>query len=313
MTRRVWITEYVGLSTRLEALAMAFLIRQRWGHEICLDWHELDAITVEGTRRRRRGLLARIDSVKLRGYEPDAFERAGRHRNIVLRTHEGPREALEPLYLPTARRIRLRADLADAIRAAFAPHAGRPVVGVHVRRGDFPLVSTERFDVNATAWPAVPDWWYAHVMGAIRAAVPDVAFYVACTGRLADYPWLGGFEVFDVPAASTYGYKGPDHASARHPVADLYALACCPLIVGTPCSTYTHYAADMLGAPSTVLVPPATPMVREAPDFRRLDLWGRGAHDYYAACRTGRGLEPVTDLAALPIRRGASADWIPVA
>jgi len=312
LSKRVWITEYVGLSTRLEALAMAFLIRQRWGHEICLDWHELDAFTVEGTRRRERGLLARIDSVKLRGYERESFDRAGRHRNIVLRTHEGPRADLEPLYLPTARRVRLRADLVDAIGAAFAPCAGRPVVGVHVRRGDFPLVSTERFDVNATAWPAVPDWWYAHVMTAIRGAVPDVAFYVACTGRLADYPWLEGFDVFDVPTASTYDYKGPDHASARHPVADLYALACCPLIVGTPCSTYTHYAADMLGEPSTVLVPPATPIAREAPEFRRLDLWGRGAHDYYTACRTGRELQVVTDIDALPIRRGARTDWIPV-
>ena len=313
MKRSVWITEYVGLSTRLEALAMAFLIQNRWGHEICLDWHELDAFTVEGTRTKRRGLLARVDSVKLRAYAPEAFERVGAHRNVVLRTHEGPREALEPLYLPTARRIRLRADLVEAIRTAFARHAGRPVVGVHVRRGDFPLVSEERFDVNATAWPAVPDWWYAHVMGAIRAAVPDVAFYVACTGRLADYPWLEGFEVFDVPTAYTYDYKGPDHAAARHPVADLYALACCPLIVGTPCSTYTHYAADMLGAPSTVLVPPATPITREAPDFRRLDLWGKGAHDYYAACRTGRGLQAVHDVAALPVRAGADASWIAVA
>jgi len=313
LKKRVWITEYVGLSTRLEALAVAFLIQQRWGHEICLDWHELDALTVDGTRRRRRGPLARLDSVKLRGYEPGSFERAGLHRNIVLRTHEGPRAELEPLYLPTARRVRLRADLVDAIRAAYAPHADRPVVGVHVRRGDFPLVSTERFDVNATAWPAVPDWWYAHVMGAIRAAVPDVAFCVACTGQLADYPWLEGFDAFDVPTASTYGYKGPDHASLRHPVADLYALACCPLIVGTPCSTYTHYAADLLGEPSTVLVPPSTPISRDAPDFRRLDLWGRGAHDYYAACRTGTDQRLVPDLRALAIRRAARTDWIPVA
>lgn len=313
MKKRVWITEYVGLSTRLEALTVAFLIHQRWGHDICLDWHELDALRVEGTERRARGPLARLDSIKLREYAPQAFERAGRHHNVVLRTHEGPREALAPLYLPTARRVRLRQDLVEAIRAAFAPRAGRPVVGVHVRRGDFPLVSTERFDVNAADWPAVPDWWYAHVMQAIRAAVPDVAFCITCTGSLADYPWLQGFDVFDVPAAFTYHYKGPDHASARHAVSDLWALACCPLIVGTPCSTFTHYAADLLGEPSTVLVPPSSPIARDAPEFRRLDLWGQGAHDYYAACRTGRRLEPVTDIEALPVRRGARADWIPVA
>ena len=311
--KRVWITEYVGLSTRLEALAMAFLIRERWGHEICLDWHELDALAIDGTRRRRRGLLGRLDSAKMRTYTPEAFERLGRHRNIVLRTHEGPRAALEKLYLPTARRVRLRADLADAIRRAFAPHASRPVVGVHIRRGDFALVDADRFDVNAAEWPAAPDWWYAHVMGEIRRAVPDVAFFVACTGSLADYPWLGEFAAFDLPTSFPYGYKGPSHAALRHPAADLFALACCRVVVGTPCSTYTHYAADQLGAPTTVLVPPATPITRDTPDYRRLELWGRGAHDYYAACRTGAGLEAVADAGTLPVGRGANVDWIPVA
>ena len=84
--KRVWITEYVGLSTRLEALAMAFLIEQRWGHEVCLDWHELDALKVDGARRKRRGLFGRLDSAKLRNYTPEAFDALGRHRNIVLRT-----------------------------------------------------------------------------------------------------------------------------------------------------------------------------------------------------------------------------------
>ena len=73
------------------------------------------------------------------------------------------------------------------------------------------------------------------------------------------------------------------------------------------------YLADQLGAPSTVLVPPATAITRTAPDYRRLELWGRGAHDYYAACRTGAGLEPVGDAGTLPVGRGANVDWIPVA
>ena len=42
--KKIFITDYVGLSTRLEALAIAFLISERFGHQICLDWQELDAL-----------------------------------------------------------------------------------------------------------------------------------------------------------------------------------------------------------------------------------------------------------------------------
>jgi hypothetical protein len=308
--KRVYVTEYVGLSTRLEALAMAFLISERFGHQVCVDWHELDALEIAGARRRGRGLLGRIDSLKLRRYSAEAFESIARHRNVVLRTHEGPRDLLKKLYLPTARRIQLRADLVETIRTTFAGYVDRPLVGVHIRRGDFPLLSDAAFDVNATEWPAVPDWWYAHVMAQIQRSFPDVAFFVSCTGSLDEYPLLKNFDVFDLPTVFTYGYKGPSHAALRHPAADLFALACCRVIVATPCSTFSHYAADMLGEPSTLLVPPATPMPRAAPSFCRLDLYGHGAHDYYAACRTGHGLDAVLDAGTLPVARGAHVDWL---
>ena len=308
--KRVFVTEYVGLSTRLEALAMAFLISEHYGHEVCVDWHELDALNVVGARRRKRGLLGRIDSLKLRDYSPESFHRIAKHRNVVLRTHEGPRHLLEKLYLPTARRVKLRPDLIDVIRETLGRCAGRPLIGVHIRRGDFALASEEEFDVNATEWPAAPDWWYAHVMGAIRKSFPNVAFFVACTGSLDDYPWLKDFDAFDLPTSFPYGYKGPSHSARRHPAADLFALGCCNVIVGTPCSTFSHYAADMLGDPTTVLVPTATKMTRGAPSFGRLDLYGRGAFDYYAACRAGTGQVPVTNPGTLPVGLGANVDWM---
>ncbi|MEO6364359.1 MAG: hypothetical protein ABIO71_14105 [Caldimonas sp.] len=308
--RRVFVTEYVGLSTRLEALAMAFLIAGRHGHEVCIDWHELDALTVTGTRRRARGLVGRLDSLKLRRYTPEAFEAAARHRNVVLRTHEGPHELLEPLYLPTAGRVRLRPDLVETIRRTCAVHADRPLVGVHLRRGDFALRSEDVFDVNAAEWPAVPEWWYAHVMAEIRRSFPRVVFFVACTGSLDDYRLLVDFEVFDLPTSYAYDYKGPSHAARRDPAADLFALACCSVVIGTPCSTFSHYAADMLGAPTTLLLPPAVPMTRSAPAFCRADLHGRGAAEFYAACRTGAGLEPVVDAATLPVALGARVAWL---
>ena len=63
--KRVFITEYVGLSTRLEALAIAFMISDQFGHEVCIDWRELDALSVQGARIRSRGLLGRLNSLKL--------------------------------------------------------------------------------------------------------------------------------------------------------------------------------------------------------------------------------------------------------
>ena len=311
MKRRVFITEYVGLSTRLEALALAFLISERFGHEVCLDWHELDALQVAGTQQRGRGLLGRLDSLKLLGDASENFDRIPKFTNVNLRTHHGPDALLRPFYLPTARRITLRADLAAVIRDTFKPYETRPLVAVHIRRGDFPLIDPDVFDVNAFVWPAVPDWWYEHVMAQIQRSVPDVAFFVSCSGSLDAFPNLQkNFDIFDLPAASPYDYKEAGHASARHPAADLFALGCCDTMIGSPCSTFTHYAANMLGRPTQILVPPAHKVFRAQPEFCKLSMHGRGAADWYAACRTGQGLEPVTDATALQITNGAFVDWM---
>ena len=312
--KRVFITEYVGLSTRLEALAMAFMISDYFGHEVCIDWSELDALHVIGATVRRRGLSANLNSLKLKGDTRDNFHRVATHRNINLRTHEGPRHLLEKYLLPTAQRVKLRPDLIDTIRTTFAAYKDRPLVGVHIRRGDFPLMSADEFDVNAFIWPAVPDWWYEHVMAQIQQAVPDVAFFVSCSGSLDAFPNLQkNFDVFDLPSASPYDYSShrkAGHQSRRHPAADLFALGCCDLLVGSSCSTFTHYAANMLGRPTTILVPPAHKTYPRAPEYSRLDMHGRGAFDWYAACRTGQGLVPVTDAATLPVTRGAHVDWM---
>ena len=309
--KRVFITEYVGLSTRLEALAMAFMISDYFGHEVCIDWNELDALHVIGATVRSRGLSGRLNSLKLKGDTSEGFDLVHAHRNINLRTHAGPRHLLEKYFLPTAQRVKLRPDLIDTIRATFARYQDRPLVGVHIRRGDFPLMSVHQFDVNAFLWPAVPDWWYEHVMTQIQQAVPDVAFFVSCSGSLDAFPNLQQrFDVFDLPAASPYGYKEAGHQSRRHPAADLFALGCCDLLVGSSCSTFTHYAANMLGRPTTILVPPAHKTFPSAPEYCRLDMHGRGAFDWYSACRTGEGLVPVGDARTLPVPRGAFVDWM---
>lgn len=314
MKKRVFITEYVGLSTRLEALAMAFMISDYFGHEVCLDWNELDALHVVGAQERGRGLLGRLNSLKLMGDASDGFARAHRHANVNVRTHHGPRHLLQKYYLPTAQRVKLRPDLIGVIRDTFSRYANRPLVGVHIRRGDFPLIKPDVFDVNAFVWPAVPDWWYEHVMAQIQQAVPDVAFFVSCSGSLDAFPNLQkNFDIFDLPTESSYEYnhhRKAGHASARHPAADLFALGCCDTLVGSPCSTFTHYAANMLGRPTQILVPPAHPVFQAAPEFCQVSLHGHGAADWYAACRTGHGLQPVPDASTLQITNGAFVDWM---
>ena len=311
MKKRVFITEYVGLSTRLEALAMAFLINEYHGHEVCLDWRDLDALHIVGANRRGRGLLGRLDSLKLLGDASDTFHRIPAHRNVNLRTHHGPQHLLRKLYLPTAQRVKLRPDLIEVIRDTFARYANRPLVGVHIRRGDFPLMHPEVFDVSAFIWPAVPDWWFEHVMAQIQRAVPDVAFFVSCSGSLDAFPALqANFDVFALPAASPYAYKEAGHQSAVHPAADLFALGCCDTLIGSSCSTFSHYAANQLGGPTQVLIPPAHPVHRSQPEFGRVMLHGQGAADWYAACRSGSGFEAVADASCLQISRGAQVDWM---
>lgn len=309
--KRIFITKYVGLSTRLEALALAFLISELYGHEVCLDWHELDALYVAGASKRGRGLLGRLDSLKLLGDASQRLALVPNHTNVNLRTHHGPASLLREFYLPTARRVKLRPDLVATIRETFSRYENRPLVGVHIRRGDFPLIRDDVFDVNAFVWPAVPDWWYEHVMGRIQQSVPDVAFFVSCSGSLDAFPNLRkNFDVFDLPASSPYAYKEVGHASARHPAADLFALGCCETLIGSPCSTFTHYAANMLGRPTQILVPPARKVFQAEPAFAKLSLHGRGAADWYAACRTGQGMEVIADASTLRITDGAFVDWL---
>jgi len=311
MKKSVFITEYVGLSTRLEVLAMAFMISDYYGHEVCIDWKDIDALNIQGVTVRGRGLLGRLNAWKLRDYSTEAFHAIARHHNVNLRTHEGPRHLLEKYYLPTARRIKLRPDLIEVIRDTFTRYEHRPVVAVHIRRGDFKLIKNDWFNVHGAVWPATPDWWYEHVMGEIQKAHPDVAFFVSCSGSLAAFPNLTSrFDVFDLPTTSPYSYKEAGHAASRHPAADLFALGCCQVMLGSSCSTFSHYAANMLGEPTTVLVPPSEKTHRDAPAYCRADLHGRGAFDWYAACRTGVGLSPVSDATTLPITRGASVDWM---
>lgn len=308
---KLYIDEFVGISNRLEALPYAFAIRRAYGHDIVLDWRELDSFSVDDTTRGKVGLLARLGAVRVRDADAERLFGTLRGRKIILRALEGPDDKLLPVYLETARRLRLAPHLADAIRRTFARRQGRPVVGVHIRQGDYALVSDERYEISGQAWPAVPVWWYCQQMERIQAQQPDVCFFLSCTGDPAAFRELhDNFDVFTLDVDSHYHYKGDDHHSTVNPVADLFALACCPVILATPISGYSHWAANALGAPSDCIVP-LPGATRDDPRAGLVQLYGQRMTRWRAAGRQGSDTQPLdARLSGVDFSRPADAAWL---
>lgn len=71
---KLYIDEFVGISNRLETLPLAFAIRKAYGHEIVLDWHELDSFAVEDTSYRRIGILQKLGALRLRNCDRALFD-----------------------------------------------------------------------------------------------------------------------------------------------------------------------------------------------------------------------------------------------
>lgn len=313
---KLYIDEFVGISNRLEALPYAFAVRQAYGHDIVLDWHELDSFSVDDTRRGKVRLLARLGALRIRDNDAERLFPTLRDRKIILRALEGPEKPLAAVYLETARKLHLSPPLATAIRTAFAPagQAPRPVVGVHIRQGDYRLVSDARYDIAGQEWPAVPVWWYQQQMERIRARQPDVRFFLSCTGDPAAFRDLHEhFDVFTLDVHSVrspYDYKGEDHRSTVNPVADLFALACCPVILATPISGYSHWAANALGAPSAALVP-LPGATRADPHAGLVQLYGRRMTHWRAAGRTGVHTQPLdATLSGVDLSQPADTSWL---
>lgn len=305
---KLYIDEFVGISNRLEVLPLAFAIRKAYGHEIILDWRELDSFSVDDTQRGKVRIFARLGAERIRNCDAATFARlAG--KKIILRSLDGPEEALAPIYLEAARNIHLAPHLVDAVRSSFASRTGRPIVGVHIRQGDYELVNPDCYEISKE-WPAVPLWWYEETMARIAALRPDVSFFLACTGNSAAFEGLRNrFDTFTLDAKSPYSYKGPDHRSEVNPVADLFALACCPLLLATPISGYSHWAANVLGAPTRCIVP-MPGATREQPLSGLVELYGARMPRWRAAGRTGADTIPLDNFSVLDLSRSAHTDWL---
>ena len=307
---RLYIDEFVGITNRLETLPLAFAIRKAYGHEIILDWHELDSFSVDDTRRGKVRLLARLGALRVRNRDTALFANLG-GRKIILRSLDGPADKLDPIYLEVAAKIHLKPWLAAEIRDAFAPQRQRPLVGVHIRHGDYRLADETAYRIEGIEWPAVPIWWYERTMAAIVQRQPEVRFFLSSTGDPDTYTALHrNFDVFTLQLDSPYRYKGPDHESRVNPVADLFALACCPVMLATPISGYSHWAANALGKPTACIVPlPGASC--ENPAKGVVNLYGKRLPRWRAAGREGTDTIEVSNrFEGVDLSRGADTDWL---
>jgi len=304
--KRICISNFSGLGNRLEALVIATMIADRWGHSIFLDWPEQDSLRIAGTGKGGIKPWQRIGSLKLRDFDEEQLATLGESRVISLRSTYGPRERQRRYVMPTAARLAVHARVADAIRAAFSPFAGRPAVAVHIRQGDF-QVSNDVYDANAHRHPAPGLWWYEHVMREYARAFPGVYFVVGHSGEPAALAKLqADFEVVTLPAVFGYRSLLPGHRSVGHPVVDLFGLACCTTLIATPTSTFSHWAGNVLGPASRVILPPLR-TTRDQPQWGVYETRGGVALDWRDAAEKGIG---VTMGAALPPPAPPVTDWL---
>ena len=306
----LYIDEFVGISNRFESLPLAFALQKAFGHRIVLDWHELDSFDVADTETAPIGWWQKLGLPRIRDCSIKQFEQLAK-RSAVLRSLNGPDHLLAPIYLESAAKIRLKAALRDAIVACLSPHAGRHMVGVHIRHGDYILNHTECYRVAGVEWPAVPVWWYERTMAAIVARAPDTCFLLSSTGDPHSYLSLcKNFDVLTLNTPSPYTYKGSDHRSTVNPIADLFALACMPTLLATPISGYSHWAANVLGKPTQCIVPLplATP---DNPRCGVVNLYGQRLPVWRDAGRSGRHTTPLdAQWSALKLAGSAQLDWL---
>jgi hypothetical protein len=304
--KKLYISNFSGLGNRLEALVIAAMIEDRWGYSIFLDWPEKDSLRVAGTREGAIMPWERIGSLKLRDFGEEELATLGEKRVISLRSTYGPRELQRRYVLPTGARLSVHPRIAAAIRETLARFAGRPAVAVHLRQGDF-HVSDETYDATAHRHPAPGLWWYEHMMREYTRAFPGVYFVVGYSGDEATLQGLRAqFDVVTLPAVFSYRSLLPGHRSAGHPVVDLFGLACCTTLLATPTSSFSHWAANVLGPPTRAILPPPR-TTRSRPEWGVAEMRGGVALDWRDAAERGIG---VTVGGALPAPTPPVTGWL---
>ncbi|MEY3200892.1 MAG: hypothetical protein RIR70_442 [Pseudomonadota bacterium] len=304
----IFIRDFAGLGNRIESLNIAFAIAELGGQSITLDWPELDVLRVAGSRAGKLTWPRRLLRTKPRHFEcDDDVKHAARAHTLDLRRFYGRAPLLDAGYGALGARLSIIPALARHIEARFAAFCGdHPVVGVHVRRGDFRGEETDCYQPLSHSHAAVPLWWYVAMMDSIKALQPDVRFFLSLNGKLADFePFAKRDDCFVMDwASSPHNHAG--HDSAVHPVADLFSLACCSVLLATPGSSFSHVAANLLGPPTTALTPAAFARPNQ-PDFIISRLHHQRLATWNAATRE---TPPPDQTHTLPLASRAHTDWL---
>ncbi|MDD5757477.1 MAG: hypothetical protein PHI06_00175 [Desulfobulbaceae bacterium] len=306
---KIYIRNFAGLANRLEALNIAFAIQQMGKHQIVLDWPELDLLRVEDTKKGTMSWLRRLVRYKPVKIESNHdLETTSLHQTIDLRIFYGSAELLDTNYPSLAKRLAIEPWAAETIRHKFTDRAaGQPVVGIHLRRGDFLGDNATIFNPNCHRHVAVPTWWYLGLMDEYRRQYPGVLFFASLNGPLANFPELATQkDVFTLNLAPSDPKLPNQHASDVHAVADLFALACCSVVLATPVSSFSHIAINVLGPPATALVPVAG-ACSDACSYAMLNLRYKRLRRWNESCRTATSHRKSYEL---PTPSPPNIDWI---
>lgn len=312
MTKKLFISNYVGLASRFETLAMAFMIKDYFGHEIILDWPDLDDFNVLETKKGKLWPQYRLNWFKILNYKhPNDFLRLQQKKYLSLRTQYGPPDyLLNKYYLSSYRKIKLNPNHIINIIDFFKQAEHRPIVGVHIRRGDFILEGEDSYNATRQESLSVPTWWYVHVMNEIKKREPNVSFFVSYTGSESDYPEIfDNFDCLTYEPHFQYSDNSKGHYSEKHAVIDLFALACCKMIIASPCSSFSHVAVNALGSESIAILP-KNKMNKKKPEYGMMSLWGRQARNiWYDSCRSNENWELIISAKDLPDLSQPDLSW----
>jgi hypothetical protein len=310
--KKLFVTDYVGLASRLETLPLAFMLRDYFGFEIHLDWPDLIDFNVIGSKRSKFRFHHRLSLKKILCYKhPHDLHEIQKYKNLNLRTQFGPPDyLLGKYYLPTYKRLKLNPRHVIKLVDFFNDFSDTPVVGVHIRRGDFILEKGDYYDAGSQESTSVPTWWYQHVMNEIVKINQDVKFFVSFTGKKSDYPEIfDNFDCINFNSTQKHSDNYFGHKSEGHAVCDLFALACCSLIIASPCSSFSHVAANALGNKSVAILP-RKKMHKSNPGFGSMSIWGKQARSlWYDSCINNLNWDVINSSTDIPLITGPDYSW----
>jgi hypothetical protein len=311
--KQLFIGNLAGLCNRLETLTLAHALQTAYGGNIRLDWPELDALRIPFAGPGRPFWWTRRWGMKrLRNCDEAQFVAAGKLAAVELRGLHGPDERMRKTYLAIAGAFQLRRDLKTAIEQMFRSVGNRPVVGIHLRRGDF-VASAGDYDTTLSGpSPMLPIEWVEAAMRRCVEFWPGCVFFLSASQAEADCARLRrNFDLVQLPVENPYELSTPGHCATTHPIGDLFALACCQIIIATPISSFSHFAANALGPATTCIIPPQKMRPGETP-LCRVDMHGQLLSDWIRIFRQPTSSRPF-DAGVLQDHASPAAvtDWIP--